>query len=242
VYPNLTHLVVKKLENYLNLNIMIKKISHIFTLIMLFSLLVSGCSNDTERQNDNHNNIFVKEAKFVYDSFKTIESETNNPNSRILTGDELNQETLDYYIDLIGLEPNSVSLSDINQIIDDLSVAYENDVESVIAQSPYSSFTKNKLIEISNGNIVVDFNEIPEFAELDLTEKDILNFSNSVAIEFINNAPIDETSNRTEIPCPSSACGIGFAIAGGISGSAICGIPCGIGGAIIGMIIGTAGK
>ncbi|WP_400075052.1 hypothetical protein [Winogradskyella sp. R77965] len=208
-----------------------------FILIFSLTLIFVSCSSEETKSEDFNSKDFKKESKFVIDSYNLLEQDFNNT---LAKSTELNQQQIDQHLEKIGLEAGSVTVQSVNQILKSISVATQEDVEFAINQTTYTSLTKNKLVEISRGEVVNDLNSIPGFNQLDITEKEILTFSNEIAIEYLNNN--SNSLQKTDVPCPSSACGVGFAIVGATAGSAICGLPCGIAGGIIGLIIGTAGK
>lgn len=185
--------------------------------ILLFSVVtVSGsCSSEETKFEDFSSKDFKKEAKFVLDSYNILKEDSNNVSARTT---ELNQQQIDQYLETIGLEAGSVTVASVNQILNSISVATQEDIEFAINQTTYTSLTKEKLVDISAGEVVNDLNSIPGFEQLDITEKEILTFSNEIAKQYIEEN--QNSASRIDVPCPSSACGVGFAIVGAIAGNA----------------------
>ncbi len=213
-----------------------KKLFSFKVIVYFFSaLMILNCSEKEVDAKKTPINDFKKEAKLVVDSYDLIKNDFAQNFAKSTF--EIDQQIIDEYLEIIGMEVGSVSADAVSQILDEIGIAIEKDVEFVINQTIYSPLTKSKLIEISKGGVIENLNSIPGFESLNITERDILTFSNEIVIEYNNS--ISETNS---VPCPSSACGAGLAIAGAIAGNAICGPACGVAGAIIGLIAGTAGK
>ena len=213
-----------------------------FILLLLVTTFITNCSSEETTTDDAISKDFKKEAKLVFDSYNLIEKDFSDTLSRT-SSTELSQQQIDQYLELIGLNVGSVTVQNVNQIINEVSLVTEEDVEFFINQTTYTQLTKSMLIEVSKGEVIYNLNTIPGFEQLNISEKEILIFSNEIAKEYMKNNS-SSALNRSNLNqnCPSSGCGVAFAIAGAIAGNAICGVVCGIAGGIIGLIIGTAGK
>ena len=224
---------------YNNLNfLLMKKIFSFKVIIYFFStLMILNCSEKEVDTKKTPNNDYQKEAKLVVDSYDLIKNDFAQNFAKSTF--EIDQHLIDEYLEIIGMEAGSVSSDAVSQILNEIGIATKKDIKFVINQTIYSPLTKSKLIEISKGDVIENLNSIPGFESLSITERDILTFSNEIVREY--NYSINSQTSY-DVPCPSSACGAGLAIAGAIAGNAICGPACGVAGAIIGLIAGTAGK
>jgi hypothetical protein len=198
-----------------------KQIIYIVMCISLLFVSIS-CSKENETADNQELNLKVqKNVDFVLRSAETIHKEVEE--SRNTLPSFSTQAELDNYLVLIGEAPGSVSLSFFNLVLANIGVAESEGMQYLLNQYAYSDFAKSTLITNSDGEIIVDLTQLPEYLDLNISEKETILFTNML----IDNLP-PESRN--------SACFV--AIVGGASiGTAICGPGCGTAGALVGMVV-----
>ena len=218
-----------------------RKIAVATVCSLTLGFIVFGCVTENENAELTDSAKIKKDAKFVVSSYDHLMNSLNQENSRFVIPSTLTQESIDNYLVQLNLQPGSVDVAAVTEIVSKLSDVAEQGNDAVIESTLYSTFTKEKLKEIAEGNLVENLEVIPEFADLSLSEKELLILCNNIAREYIETHEMRYGGNG-DLDCPSSACGVAYAIIGATTGTAICGLPCGIVGGIIGLILGTAGK
>ena len=174
---------------------------------------ITSCTNDSSTINNDTADLKA-EVNQVIDNVLLIQNELDNSRNPI---DDIDQETLDYYAELLGYEPGVATVEDVNELIAHYGIATEEGLITFLDQYPIDELTKQTLDAISKGNWIENLNTIPGFSELDLTEKEIIQFANTFVLE---------SENRI-------GCGVG-AFIGVIVGSFICTPVCQIIGSMIG--------
>lgn len=200
-----------------------KKILSLFMSLILLTHSFVSCSPDTRANYEiekNSNLEISNKVDFILNSYLTIQNEIAT--SRNLIPDPLDQETIDYYADLLGLTPGSVSLEDVNEIITNYALATDQGIETVLNQYNLSNLTKLTLADISEGNVIENLNDLVGYNQLPLNEREIIEAANLF---------VSEAQNR-DIGCSVGAF-IGFVV-----GSFVCTPVCQIVGVIIGCSVG----
>jgi hypothetical protein len=190
----------------------VKTIAYFFISLTLLPTIIS-CSHESNTvKNDTAD--FKTEVNHLIDDALLIQDELSKSRNPI---EDIDQETLDYYASLLGYDPGIANVEDVNQLIEHYGIATEEGLMSFLDQYPIDEVTKQTLDAISKGNWIENLNTVPGFSELDISEKEIIQFANTFVIE---------SENRF-------GCGVG-AFIGIIIGGFICTPICHIIGAIIG--------
>ena len=96
-------------------------------------------------------------------------------------------------------------------------------MEFFLDQTTFSSFAKSTLLTNSDGDIISDLTQQPDFLNLDISEKETILLTNLL----INDLPPEIRNNGCYVAV----------VAGTSIGTAICGPLCGAGGAVVGMVV-----
>lgn len=166
------------------------------------------------------NNKHQENIDLIVNSVKLIQNEITT--SREVISNPIDQETINFFCELLGLAPESVSLEEVNEVIAKYSLATDLGIEAVLEQYELTNFTKEILAEITQGNTFENLYEISGFSQLPVYEKDLIEATNLFVIEAQNK---------------NIGCGIG-AFIGFVVGSFVCTPICQIVGVIIGCSIG----
>lgn len=215
-----------------------KKFSKFLSLPLAFVYLfvsVVGCTtNDSVKPLEPLQQkaiLNAKKAMAFYNSFvnkKTKESDYSR-SSGVLT-----QEILDEYLVSAELQPGSITIETVNQIIE--SIADDRTFNQKIGEMDFSSYAKNKILQMNQTGVIDNLHLQVGFQSLPLEEKETLLNTNELMRAYL------QDPNTTDVPCPSGACTVTFMLLGIATGTAICGPPCGVAGGIIGFIIGNEMK
>jgi len=215
-------------------------ILQVFILAFTVTITAISCSKDNEEVLQSEQNyISTKEyedkASFILKSIDKITQDSAKQNFKNL---ELNQETLDYYKDLLGLQEESVNLEMAEKIVGEVSSVLTDGIDHILERSEFSPYTTQKIQNLFSGQLLTGIEKEREFQSLILNEQKLLLTLNSImtkSSEHILDQGKALSCSMNGEPAPCAAVG---AIAGAVIGAAICGWPCAIGGAIIGGIAG----
>lgn len=208
-------------------------------ITLCFACLLLSCSQASDEiQEETQTNLLSlrEQAKLIVASTLTLQAEFDGTADRTPALEEFDQATLDDYAEMLGIE--SMPIEEFENLLSAVPDIYATGVLASIEALPYNSFTKNQLEVLTQGNTIEMLEQMPEFNNLPIQEKELLMLGNYVVEEFGDT----EMLRISDIPCPSTGCGLGFGLLLGSMGGAACGPPCAVGGFVIGMIIGTAGK
>lgn len=216
-----------------------------YLFIISFSFFCLSCEKE---QNDNN---IDESVELVYTNSKSINNykhqaqliksasaliSQNDSKSINFLDQEIDQKFLDDYAIILGVD--TISLEDFEAMIGLVPEIQENGIPEMIQNLQARQFTRNSLQQMAFGEVIDGLESMPEFQTLPLNERELLLLTNNVILEF----GFDQNRNPDDVPCPSTACGVGFGIILGGAGASLCGIPCAIGGFILGVAIGTSGK
>ena len=197
-----------------------KLVAIFLTFVLLMPTFVS-CTKDNEEKFEINNYEYREKAKDIINGIDLI---NNNQNSFRTIGDiELTQEIVDEYALLLGYQEGEFTVEMIDTVIDKYNVAKVEGMEQFLDEYNFNEFTKITLKDISEGNWIQNLENQPNYANLNLNEKELLSLTNAYAQEL----------NAQGRPF----WGLFGAVVGAIIGSLICGI-CALGGAIVGGLIG----
>ncbi len=198
-------------------------LAYFFTFLTLLPTIISCTKSDNSLDLKEKYN-YKKEAKLVLEKINILEENLSNIRNPI----EINQETIEYYEELLDLEPGVITVEMVNEMIEEFGVYSSEGVQDLLEEYELDEFTKSTITSISNGELIIDLTLLPDFLALNESEKQLLAYANAILGEEINNGR----------SCAGWG-GVG-AIIGGIIGGLFCG-PCIIIGAIIGGSIGCEG-
>lgn len=230
------------------------KLQKLITGIMLSALLIiSSCSREDEDINVVDENINLTtsltsrqtDIQRIANAIDLAIDEFNDPQSGNFLSEEIDQKTIDAYIEQFKLEGivNSDAKA-INEIIKKTGEAFETGTENYINNSSYSDYTKRILITQSSGSVIAGLEKQRGFSLISSEEQELLLFNNDLIEEFlkINNNRTQQRGACANANNPEG-CGIGAIIGitiGGAIGGGLCGPPCSAAGAFLGAIIGGA--
>ncbi|MGJ8666562.1 MAG: glycine zipper family protein [Patiriisocius sp.] len=138
----------------------------------------------------------------------------------------IDQGTLDYYAGIVGLDPGSVSLELVNEVLNGIFITNDEGFSVLMDQYNYDNATKQIMLDIVNNGWVEEIETTNGFQELDSSDQEFILLANTVSMDL----------NPERNPNPGTAVG---AMVGIIAGGACCGPIGAVIGAIVGGIAGS---
>lgn len=100
---------------------------------------------------------------------------------------ELTQEYIDDYLVIMGYNPGEFTVSDVEEVIERLGISSIDSVEAALVELDLQQFTIDIIEQIKDGNYIDDLSSMPDYQNLDIDEKEILDMANALLLDDINN-------------------------------------------------------
>lgn len=203
---------------------------YLFTFLTFFSSFIS-CSPDNEfdlKEADTSEHSITnlqleKDIAFALNSISTITNKIESNRNPLPT--QIDQATLDYYSSLVNLDPGSVTVEFVNEILAGYFVANDQGISVLLAQYNYDGNTQQIIADLAEFGWYENLESHNSFESLNQSDKDLVLLANAVIMDL----------NPTRNGDPGTAIG---ALIGLTIGSACCGPIGSVIGTIIGAVIG----
>lgn len=205
-----------------------KYISYTLKLAFFFFLVLS-CSSPVKEEikTVSYLELASKYENIEYQTTKAQElfSRLNESKMKSSQEFEITQGLVDQYAIELGYNAGDFTVENVNTVIQSHSELLNSNFQEIINNVDLSDYAKEKIIEISEGKILNNLDDVPEFVELSVKEKEIIVLGN----EYLKD--ISANGNMARGTWGFFESGLTGAVVGGI----ICGGPVGM---IAGWFIG----
>ncbi len=200
-------------------------LSYFFIFLTFFSSFLSCTSDRVETPQSEKLNFNIKQdSEKIVNSISLIEADMSKSKSPLPTN--IDQGTLDYYAGIVGLDPGSVSIELVNEVLNGIFITNDEGFSVLMDQYNYDNATKQIMLDIVNNGWVEEIETTNGFQELDSSDQEFILLANTVSMDL----------NPERNPNPGTAVG---AMVGIIAGGACCGPIGAVIGAIVGGIAGS---